>query len=239
MIAVIYIGEKKFEETSLANHTELFNLIESKYNLKIYDFTKDKREQFGMLEDRFRSKSSNTACPYTTSGGIQVWDFLQACNQTTEDFIIKIRTDMWFTKTSMQVVLNELEYIITGQKDIVFMGLDFAKGYDKIYTETVVDENVKVPDFLIVARRSKLAPSSVILERLNTPLKVKSGNIMYKYIIDSVSRAVAISCQIYLIRKEYEIPNNWQIYSVWVQQYFRLTEALAWVTDNKEIIEEF
>ena len=35
MIAVVYIGERKFKETSLANHTELFNLIESKYNLKI------------------------------------------------------------------------------------------------------------------------------------------------------------------------------------------------------------
>ena len=62
---------------------------------------------------------------------------------------------------------------------------------------------------------------------------------MYKYIIDNLSKAVGISCQIYLIRKEYETPNNWQIYSEWVQQYFRLTEALAWVTNNKEIIEEF
>jgi hypothetical protein len=41
------------------------------------------------------------------------------------------------------------------------------------------------------------------------------------------------------IRKEYENPNNWQIYSEWVQQYFRLTEALAWVTNNKEIIKDF
>lgn len=239
MIAVVYIGERKFKETSLNNHAELFNLIESKYNLKIYDFTKGHREQFGMLEDRFRSKSSDIVCPYTTSGGIQVWDFLQACNQTTEEFIIKLRTDMWFTKTSIQIVLKELENIIISQNDIAFMGLDFTNGYDKIYAETLVNKNVKVPDFLIVARRSKLAPASVILERLNTPLKVKSGNIMYKYIIDNLSRAVAISCQIYLIRKEYKDPNNWQIYSEWVQQYFRLTEALAWVTNNKEIIEDF
>jgi hypothetical protein len=139
----------------------------------------------------------------------------------------------------MQIVLKELENIIISQNDIAFMGLDFTNGYDKIYAETLVNKNVKVPDFLIVARRSKLAPASVILERLNTPMKVKSGNIMYKYIIDNLSRAVAISCQIYLIRKEYKNPNNWQIYSEWVQQYFRLTEALEWVTNNKEIIEDF
>ena len=42
-IGVAYIGERRFYGTSQKNHEELFNLIRSKYELKIYNFSKGER----------------------------------------------------------------------------------------------------------------------------------------------------------------------------------------------------
>jgi len=236
-IGIAYIGERRFYQTSKANHEELFNLLRTKYELTIYDFAKGERLNMGEFTDRFRSNSSDAACPYNTSGAIQLWDFVQANKQVTEDIIIKIRTDIWFTKNSMQVVLKELDEIIDGNTDVSFMGLDFLNCCDKLYARAEAVEK-KVPDFLIISRKSMLASTEIVLAKVNAPSKQKSGNVMFKYILGEGARAVKVSCQMYLIRHEYAEPNNWQIYSDWTSQYHKSVDSQQWVANNKQLIEE-
>jgi len=235
-IGIAYIGERRFQQTSQANHEELFNLLRTKHELTIYDFGKGERLNMGEFADRFRSNSSDTACPYDTSGAIQVWDFVQANKQVTEDIIIKIRTDTWFTKNSMQVVLKELDEIVAGNTDVSFMGLDFLNCCDKLYERSDAAETKKVPDFFIIARRTALASTEAIIEKVEAPSKQKSGNVMFKYILGEAARAVKVSCQMYLIRHEYTEPNNWQIYSEWTSQYNKSVESQKWVAENKKFI---
>jgi len=236
-IGIAYIGERRFYQTSQSNHEELFNLLRTKYELTIYDFAKGERLNMGEFTDRFRSNSSDAACPYNTSGAIQLWDFVQANKQVTEDIIIKIRTDIWFTKNSMQVVLKELDEIIDGNTDVSFMGLDFLNCCDKLYARAEAVEK-KVPDFLIISRKSMLASTEIVLAKVNAPSKQKSGNVMFKYILGEGARAVKVSCQMYLIRHEYAEPNNWQIYSDWTSQYHKSVDSQQWVANNKQLIEE-
>jgi hypothetical protein len=234
-IGIAYIGERRFHNTSMRNHEELFDLLRTKYEIKIYDFTKGERINAGALADRFRSNSSDAACPYDTSGAIQLWDFVQANKQVAEDIIIKIRTDIWFTKNSMQVVLKELDEIVDGNTDVSFMGLDFLNCCDKLYERSEAVEK-KVPDFVIIARRSALASAETIIEKVEAPSKQKSGNVMFKYILGEGARAVKVSCQMYLIRHEYAEPNNWQIYSEWTSQYHKSVESQKWVAENRKFI---
>jgi len=234
-IGIAYIGERRFHQTSQANHTELFNLLRTKYELAIYDFAKGERLNMGEFADRFRSNSSDTTCPYDSSGAIQVWDFVQANNQVTEDIIIKIRTDIWFTKNSMQVVLKEIDEIATGNTDVSFIGLDFLNCCDKLYERAEAVEK-KVPDFLIIARKSMLASTETVLAKVNAPSKQKSGNVLFKYILGEGAQAVKVSCQMYLIRKEYDTPSNWQIYSDWTSQYHKSVDSQRWVAENKKFI---
>ena len=218
-IAVVYIGQRKFDTTSRTNHDRLFELLRTKYEINVYDFT--------------RSGPSTTG-PFQSSGGVQVWDFLQAVKQVKEDIVIKLRTDTWFTSNSMSVVLAELNEVVDGNNDVAFMGVDFTNHYDKLHERNDAT-NKKVTDFAIIARRSSLDAEESIVTRLNGP-KHKSGNVMFKYILAPDARAVSVSCQMYLLRKDYDTPTNWQIYSDWTSEYYKSEAAQQWVANNKKFI---
>ena len=218
-IAVVYIGQRKFDTTSRTNHDRFFELLRTKYEINVYDFT--------------RSGPSTTG-PFQSSGGVQVWDFLQAVKQVKEDIVIKLRTDTWFTSNSMSVVLAELNEVVDGNNDVAFMGVDFTNHYDKLHERNDAT-NKKVTDFAIIARRSSLDTEESIVTRLNGP-KHKSGNVMFKYILAPDARAVSVSCQMYLLRKDYDTPTNWQIYSDWTSEYYKSEAAQQWVANNKKFI---
>jgi hypothetical protein len=218
-IAVVYIGQRKFDKTSTANHQALIELLKTQHTVNVYDFTRP---------------GTSTDGPFQSSGGVQVWDFLQAVKAVDEDIIIKLRTDLWFTRNSMSVVLSELNEIVNGNNDVAFMGVDFTNHYDKLHERSDAT-NKKVTDFAIISRRSSLDTEESIVTRLNGP-KHKSGNVMFKYILAPDARAVNISCQMYLLRKDYDTPDNWQIYSDWTSEYYKSEAAQQWVANNKKFI---
>ena len=218
-IAVVYIGQRKFDKTSTANHQALIELLRTQHNVNVYDFTRP---------------GPSTTGPFQSSGGVQVWDFLQAVKQVKEDIVIKLRTDLWFTHNSNSVVLSELNEIVNGNTDVAFMGVDFTNHYDKLHERNDAT-NKKVTDFAIIARRSSLDAEESIVTRLNGP-KHKSGNVMFKYILAPDARAVSVSCQMYLLRKDYDAPSNWQIYSDWTSEYYKSEAAQQWVANNKKFI---
>jgi hypothetical protein len=219
-IAVVYIGQRKFDKTSRTNHDRLFELFRTKYEMNVYDFTRP---------------GPSTTGPFQSSGGVQVWDFLQAVKQVNEDIIIKLRTDTWFTNNSMPVILSELDEIVNDNTDVAFMGVDFKNHYDKLHERLDASATKKITDFVVIAKKSRLDSEESIVTRLNGP-KHKSGNVMFKYILAPDARAVSVSCQMYLIRKDYDVPNNWQIYSDWTSEYYKSEAAQQWVANNKKFI---
>ena len=219
-IAVVYIGQQKFDTTSRTNHERLFELLRTKYEINVYNFTRP---------------GPSTEGPFMSSGGVQVWDFLQALKQTQEDIVIKLRTDTWFTQSSMPVIMSELDAIVNNNNDVAFMGVDFTNHYDKIHERIDASTTKKVTDFVVIAKRSRLDTEESIITRLNGP-KHKSGNVMFKYILAPDARAVSVSCQMYLIRKDYDAPSNWQVYSDWTSEYYKSETAQQWVANNKKFI---
>ena len=218
-IAVVYIGQRKFDKTSTTNHQALIELLRTQHTVNVYDFTR---------------QGPSTSGPFQSSGGVQVWDFLQAVKSVDEDIVIKLRTDLWFTRNSMSVVLSELNEVVNGNNDVAFMGVDFTNHYDKLH-DRIDATNKKVTDFAIIARRSSLDTEESIVTRLNGP-KHKSGNVMFKYILAPQARAVNVSGQMYLLRKDYDTPDNWQIYSDWTSEYYKSEAAQQWVANNKKFI---
>ena len=219
-IAVVYIGQQKFDTTSRTNHERLFELLRTKYEINVYNFTRP---------------GPSTEGPFMSSGGVQVWDFLQALKQTQEDIVIKLRTDTWFTQSAMPVIMSELDAIVNNNNDVAFMGVDFTNHYDKIHERIDASTTKKVTDFVVIAKRSRLDTEESIITRLNGP-KHKSGNVMFKYILAPDARAVSVSCQMYLIRKDYDAPSNWQVYSDWTSEYYKSETAQQWVANNKKFI---
>jgi len=239
-IGIAYIGERRFHNTSKNNHEEFFKLLRNKYEINIYDFSKDERLNVGSFEDRFRSNSSKADCPYTTSGAIQLWDFMQAREKMPQEIIVKMRTDLWFTRSSMQVILKELDEIVNNNNDVAFMGLDFLNHCSAEYFRDNALGQKKTPDFFIIARKSILASDQEISALITAPGKQKSGNMMYRYILGlppkDNTRAQIVSCQMYLLRKDYQEPSNWQVYSDWTNEYHKSEQSQKWVAENKKFI---
>jgi hypothetical protein len=223
-IALVYIGHARHQQTSKNNHKKLLELLQSKYTVTVYNFLKTE---------------TNPLCPFDTSGGAQVWDFLTSCERVTEEIVIKIRTDVWFTKSAMETTLSELEEIAEGRNDIAFLGLAFTTHYDQIMVRSSARVGKKVTDFVIIARKSELEPLDSVVAKL-TAAKDKSGNKMFRAVMSATARAVNTSCQMYLLRHDYKEPNNWQIYSEWaVELKLKSAPAWEWVTQHQELIQDF
>ena len=223
-IGVFYIGQRRFQKTSTPHHKVFLDSLAEKYDIKIYDFIKDKPD---------------FNCPFDSSGGIQIWDFLQANGKITEEIVIKLRTDLWFTTSSIEVLLSYIQKVVNNELDIVFLGLDFIKTPHKIYHESPAKGTKKIVDFVVVSKKSALADNDEIFSRL-VKANQRSGNLLFGLLPHTEAKAVSVSCQIYLLRKEYSQPDNFQIYKEWTDLYSNIPRSShEWVANNKEIIGTF
>lgn len=223
-IAIVQTGLSRFTQVTKTNHLELYQMIKDRYGSTVYDFYR---------------KQDNPLCPFGLSGKVQVFDFVTGRDQVSEDIMLKIRSDVYFTRSSMQVVCQELDKIIGGYNDISYMGLDFLNDYDKEYSSVNARHAKKVTDFVIAARCSSVEKTDRVIEILSNSVKDKSGNKTFYNILTPEARATKVSCQMYLIRKEYTHLNNWQVYWDWSSQYNKSPVAQEWVKNNREQINAF
>jgi len=223
-IGIVQIGLNRFYNTTLSNHLELYELLDKRYGTKIYNFYRD---------------APNPQCPFDLSGKVQVYDFLTAKDQVSEDIIFKIRSDIYFTKSSMDVICKEIDCILENNNDIAFLGIDFMNDFDKEHKRENVRDVVKTTDFAIIARRESLEDTEKIINLMRTGVKDKSGNKTFYLVLKPETRGVKISCQIYIVRKDYESYDNWQIYWDWCSEYKKSEQAQNWVKNNARLIRSF
>lgn len=225
-IALMQIGLDRFINTTRENHKKLYTILDNKYGIKIYDFYR---------------KGPNPKCPFNLSGKVQVYDYMTSKDQITDDIIIKIRSDVYFTDTSIKVICDEIDNVLLKESDIVYLGIDFLLDYNSKHrrenARTV--KGHKVTDFVIIARKNKLADTDTVIEILKNSVKDKSGNKTFNLIMNEEAVATKTSTQMYLVRKDYNTYDNWQIYWDWVKEYRKADHAQEWVKNNAEIIRSF
>lgn len=198
--------------------------MQSNYDVKFYDFIK--------TED-------DPACPYNTAGCIQVWDLLKALKHTDEQIYFRLRTDIWFTDTSLKVLLEYLDLIVQNKLDAAFFGLDFRKRYKDTKFESPFDNPIKrVFDWIFIGNKYSIDDHNVILDRLDRLQKKGFAHLCFYTICKPNIRALNVSTQMYLIRKNYDhTPSNFEVYSDFINEY--LTERQKWVHNNEYIINQF
>jgi hypothetical protein len=225
-IGIIQIGLKRFYNTAKPNHKKLYDTLTKRYGITVYDFYRD---------------VADPNCPFDQSGKVQVYDFLKAKDHVKEDVFIKVRSDAYFTRTSIDIICKEIDNVISGESDIVFMGIDFMNDYAAIHKreDARTVHGHKVTDFVVVARKDKVTDTEETIELLRHSVKDKSGNKTYNLILTESAIAKKVSTQIYILRNEYAECDNWQIYWDWCSQYLKSPVAQEWVINNKDIIRGF
>lgn len=228
MIEIIYTGQKGFYDVTRSNHNILLDKINEIDNLKVNWFTKP---------NPLRGE-----CPFDNTegrGAIQVWDLLDALEKIENNIFLKLRTDLWFTQDSINVILSELTEIINKKQEISFIGWmykdwDFDLPYNKISTEG----QSRLQDFVIIGDKTKLAKKEIIIERLhNRPMsKSISGNKTFGDIIDDRSKAFTIKTHMYICRKNYESVSERELAVDYFDAYAKgkANEYKLWYLKNRE-----
>jgi hypothetical protein len=225
-IGIIQIGLKRFYGSAKANHKKLYDTLSKRYGITVYDYYRD---------------AADPNCPFDQSGKVQVYDFLKAKDTVKEDIFIKVRSDVYFTRTAIEAVCKEIDNVIAGESDIVFMGIDFMNDYAAVHKreDARTVNGHKVTDFVVVARKDKVSDTNTIIEMLKSSVKDKSGNKTYNLILTESAIAKKVSTQMYILRKDYVDYDNWQIYWDWCSQYLKSPVAQDWVRSNADTIRSF
>jgi hypothetical protein len=219
MIAIFYIGDERYPEIGLPNHQALIEEIQNLAPTNVYHFTK--------------SWLGRGQCPWIEGGANQVWDFMESVNRTTEPIVVKLRTDLWFTESSVQAVITELKELLAGNIDAAFFGSNWADYLGHTHTRQDCKNTTVVQDFVVMARRECLYDKDIVyayLNRTNSSNRA-CGTKVFKSILESQTLAVNVFCQIYLIRKSYEIVDPWQVGYDYITSYpkqWKMPKAVPW-----------
>ena len=224
-LAIFYIGADRFPEVGYENHKNLISQISQLIPTKIYYFT--------------HSFAGRGQCPWQESGAIQVWDFMESVNRTSEDIVIKLRSDLWFTPSSEAAVIKELQKILNNTQDASFMGSNWKEYLGHEYTTVPSNESATLQDFVVMARRTTLMPKETVYNRINNlgGGKKACGTKVFKSILQPAAIAFNVFCQIYLVRKSYDQVDPWQVGFDYISSYkkqYKMPDALPWYMSTKK-----
>ena len=210
-IAIVYTGERRFEKQGRENHRLLWQELSEFISFKIIDKCKDNRDN-----DQFQ-----------LSGPNQIWDFYKAIENIEEDIIIKMRTDIWFAKSSIPYIVNDILSVVNNQKDFILLGSELYNHYDVNYktypTFWPQQKKGKTTDFLLVTRKDALRYKDEIYKELSLE-QSKSGNILWQRIKQPDKRGFFSCGQIYLLRNEYKSKDDYYIAYQFSQHYGKKTK---------------
>jgi len=221
MIAIFYTGADRFSSVTAANHANVIDKIKEKYPVTVYDH---KLPGF----DR-------TECTFTLSGCCQVFDFMKSSKILAENIIVNFRTDIWFTDSSIEMLLDAIDNVVNDTLDVVYLGYDFRNYYSEKGFKIDADAIKKVADFVVVANKQGLTTRAVALQKCIDD-RSKNGNVLFKNIRSDTARSLMISCHMYLVRKEFLSFSHYDILHDWVQQYRITGDEMNWILDHKDLI---
>ena len=221
MIAIFYTGADKFSSVTFSNHVKVIDKIKEKYPVTVYDH---KLPGFDRAE-----------CIFTLSGGCQVFDFMKSSEILSENIIIKFRTDIWFTDSSIEMLLEAIDDVVNNTLDIVYLGYDFRNYYSEKGFKIDVNDIKKITDFVVVSNKKGLTTRDVALQKCIED-RSKSGNLLFKNIRNDAARSIMISCHMYLVRNEFLECSHYDILCDWVKQYRNTGNGIDWVLNNKDLI---
>jgi len=121
-----------------------------------------------------------------------------------------MRTDIWFSKSSIPHVINDILATLQGKRNFTLVGAELDRHYNNEYATYDLPEvkkqkrKTKTADFMTIVNRDVLKPKEDIYKWLKTE-KSKSGNRLWQKI--RYGEGKYSFGQIYLIRHNYREEN--------------------------------
>jgi hypothetical protein len=220
MISIFYTGDRRHNaEIMRENHEPVIQELATLDSVEVSWFTKDYADRghcpFDEGGDDRIMKRGKQGDHWITNyrrgqgGAVQVWDFLTSAERVTGDIVIKFRTDVWFTDSARNVLIQHVRDIIKDNVDVIYFGSDLVndnQGKEHEVYEVTAHDPARLQDFVIAARRTSLNTAQRATDRMLAmpPRKIRSGNKTFRYILGDFARARGVLCHLWLIRKSYD-----------------------------------
>lgn len=237
MIAVFYTGDIRHnQDIAAANHELLIDRLRELGEVNVYRFTRDDPDR-GLCpyDPPLDINDPDVVYRRGQGGAVQVWDFMRGVQRTQEPIVIRLRTDLWFTSSSIDTILAETQRLVDNEYGIAYFGSDWVNdtiGATDLKLAVDVNYDPHVQDFVIVARRDSLKSFDEIMTHMDhvNPNKRRSGNKTFRFIVPNKQigdrvyqqtiKVYRILCQLYLIRQDYiNYPSDNVVCRDYIQSY--------------------
>ena len=242
MIDVVYTGDVRHNQKIRSkNHNMFLDRLNDRVNNFFYPHRYNK-----VVHEFYNGKGEKKflPCPFNRGGndaywhpdnlrrgqggGVQIWQFINAVRLTKNPYIIRLRNDIWFTKSSIDVIMKELDKILKDENDIAYFGSNWLEGNMGVEYQ-VIEKFKGVEDFIIIAKRESLLSYEETLAQLNKLGRnhLRSGNKCFKYISKS-KRKRKVLCRLYLTRQTYkDYPSDKQVCYDYLVSYCTSRDGLS------------
>jgi hypothetical protein len=233
-LAIFYIGLPRYETIGKQNHQQLIEALKTHWDIVEYNFC------FPNID---RSSYPFTEHKKWGHGQTQVWDFYTALDSIRETFVLKMRTDVWLAKSSIEYVSNELLNVQNSSKDLIYFGTD-ERSPDLHMQRAHYDiPKAKVLDLIIAANKTKISSKEDAFVKLSQVKSKNNGNASYTVLIHNPQKTNVVPLKICPIRKEYSnYPTTKQVFLDWVDWFpeddYNALNYKRWLTDQLEEFEE-
>ena len=227
MIAVMYIGQRRYASMRRENHQVLVSKLEQIAPVVKYDFT--------------RELNQPSPSPWQQSGGIQIFDFLEGVEKVKENIVVKFRSDLWFTGSAMDAIVKEVKLVVDDMQDASFIGCNWKDYIGHTYTKEHISEKPWVQDFVVVVNKNVLKDKKEIYQNIESskPSKRACGTKWFRSMLTTQARAYNVMSQVYLIRKQ--LPDNFDPWQVGYDYIFedmkrfghKMPDAMPWYMSTK------
>lgn len=220
MLDIFYIGQDRFSAETRDNHTWALDEIQQRFgSVTVHRFLQPYFDRSDIPVDPLAG----------TNGGIQVWDFMKACQLLSAPVVMKWRTDNWFAKSSIEPLLRATERVMAAQVDVAYLGINAKSGLDAVDQVHATPCHKKVPDFVIIAQRSALRDIKDVRQDLADAREVKNGNRVFKIIAKDLARCETTWCRIFLVRDNLSELTDYTVAKDFVRRYKGNESAMAYL----------
>lgn len=253
-LAIFYTGDIRHNtDLTYKNHKKLFEKIKRIIPFQVYHFTRNDPDRGECPYDPPGGDNVDTVYRRGQGGAVQVWDFMRGVQRTQEEIVMRLRTDLWFTESSMDCVCFELQQMIENKSGIAYFGSDWVNKTAGAVNDRLsvhIDYDNVIQDFVVLARRDSLKSFDQTINDLNklNHNKRRSGNKTFRFIIPTIHESWKpdadmlsvqglrkqlttvhrILCQIWLVRKTYsEYPSDDEVCMDYIQSYIVDDKAKA------------
>lgn len=201
MIAVVYIGERRFDSMTQENHARFLQALGERYPYRLYDVTHG-----------HRTWSTQGLCGEQA----QMLDMHHALDQVTESIIVKLRTDVWICAWAVDDILDMIEQTVNRDRDFSFAGPHLV--LDPKPTEISVlkqhDDSRWTQDLIIIFHREQAQDVPRLLATV-TDLTQYQGNKGWWLFACPGSRCHIAHCDVYLVRQARSAPSDFVVVEDW------------------------